>query len=81
MLKDEVPAAKRERSDSIVSHDNNDKVSSTNAMSNSFVNNIKSKMGGSALTRKFSHDRIHITRILLTGGPCAGKTTAMASIS
>ena len=26
-------------------------------------------------------DRVNVTRILLTGGPCAGKTTALASIS
>ena len=26
-------------------------------------------------------DRINVTRILLTGGPCAGKTTALAAIS
>lgn len=31
--------------------------------------------------RKGSDNRVHMTRILLTGGPCAGKTTAMASIS
>ena len=28
-----------------------------------------------------SDDRVNITRILLTGGPCAGKTTAMAAIT
>jgi len=26
-------------------------------------------------------DKINVTRILLTGGPCAGKTTALAAIS
>mmetsp|Transcript_13819 Transcript_13819/g.17494 ORF Transcript_13819/g.17494 Transcript_13819/m.17494 type:complete len:171 (+) Transcript_13819:427-939(+) len=26
-------------------------------------------------------DRVNVTRILLTGGPCAGKTTALAAIS
>lgn len=31
--------------------------------------------------RRLSEDRIDVTRILLTGGPCAGKTTAMAAIS
>ena len=31
--------------------------------------------------RTRSDDRINITRILLTGGPCAGKTTAIASIA
>ena len=31
--------------------------------------------------RRLSDDRINLTRILLTGGPCAGKTTALASIS
>jgi len=25
--------------------------------------------------------QVNVTRILLTGGPCAGKTTAMAAIS
>ena len=27
------------------------------------------------------HNNVNVTRILLTGGPCAGKTTIMASIS
>ena len=31
--------------------------------------------------RTTSDDRINITRIVLTGGPCAGKTTAIASIA
>lgn len=31
--------------------------------------------------RTRSEDRINITRILLTGGPCAGKTTAIATIT
>lgn len=31
--------------------------------------------------RTTTDDRINLTRILLTGGPCAGKTTAMAAIS
>ena len=31
--------------------------------------------------RMLSDDRVNITRILLTGGPCAGKTTAMAAIT
>ncbi len=26
-------------------------------------------------------DKVNVTRILLTGGPCAGKTTALAAIS
>jgi len=26
-------------------------------------------------------DRVNVTRVLLTGGPCAGKTTALAAIS
>jgi len=32
-------------------------------------------------TLRITDDKISITRILLTGGPCAGKTTAMAAIS
>ena len=31
--------------------------------------------------RRIDDDRISLTRILLTGGPCAGKSTAMAAIS
>jgi predicted ATPase len=31
--------------------------------------------------RMISDSRVNITRILLTGGPCAGKTTALAAIS
>lgn len=31
--------------------------------------------------RRLSEDRINLTRILLTGGPCAGKSTAIAAIS
>lgn len=31
--------------------------------------------------RRLSDDRINLTRILLTGGPCAGKSTAIAAIS
>jgi len=33
------------------------------------------------MSRRFSYADNRVTRILLTGGPCAGKTTAMASIS
>lgn len=43
--------------------------------------NSKLKFKKIKRTRRFSDDRLHITRILLTGGPCAGKTTAMAAIS
>ena len=32
-------------------------------------------------TRRISDDKINLTRILLTGGPCAGKSTALAAIS
>ena len=32
-------------------------------------------------TRTNREERFNVTRILLTGGPCAGKTTAMAAIS
>ena len=35
----------------------------------------------SILKRNTKEDTIIVTRILLTGGPCAGKTTAMAAIS
>lgn len=31
--------------------------------------------------RRTSEGGVNITRILLTGGPCAGKTTALAAIS
>ena len=31
--------------------------------------------------RNTQDDRVNITRILITGGPCAGKTTVMAAIS
>jgi len=31
--------------------------------------------------RRISDDKINLTRILLTGGPCAGKSTALAAIS
>ena len=31
--------------------------------------------------RRLSDDKINLTRILLTGGPCAGKSTAIAAIS
>ena len=37
----------------------------------------------SAMKRSISDvgdDRVNVTRILLTGGPCAGKTTALAKI-
>ena len=32
-------------------------------------------------TASLSDKHVNITRILLTGGPCAGKTTALAAIS
>jgi nucleoside-triphosphatase THEP1 len=33
------------------------------------------------MRRRMSDLRIQLTRILITGGPCAGKTTALASIA
>jgi len=35
----------------------------------------------SRVARRISDGGVNITRILLTGGPCAGKTTALAAIS
>ena len=40
-----------------------------------------SSIGSLKRNRRLSEDRVDVTRILLTGGPCAGKTTAMAAIS
>ena len=31
--------------------------------------------------RLIHDDKVNVTRILLTGGPCAGKTSALAAIS
>lgn len=35
----------------------------------------------SSIGRRFSSDRTNVTRICLTGGACAGKTTALATLS
>ena len=45
---------------------------------------IMKPLSGSTLRLRGSNmhdDKVNVTRILLTGGPCAGKTTAMAAIS
>ena len=38
-------------------------------------------MKGQRKRRLSAENSVNVTRILLTGGPCAGKTTAMAAIS
>jgi predicted ATPase len=52
-------------------------------MSKEMLNNLNSTMGIKPNRRvtRLSDSRVNITRILLTGGPCAGKTTALAAIS
>ena len=52
-------------------------------MSKELIQNINSTMGlkPSRRNTRLSDSRVNITRILLTGGPCAGKTTALAAIT
>jgi hypothetical protein len=47
------------------------------------MNQISSgiNLRGSRQRRLSAENAVNVTRILLTGGPCAGKTTAMAAIS
>ena len=54
------------------------------AVSFKMFDNLKAKFNqqpGTAIRRRMSDLRIQLTRILITGGPCAGKTTAMADIA
>ena len=52
-------------------------------MSKDLINKISLTMGTKTTRRitRLSDTKVNITRILLTGGPCAGKTTALAAIS
>jgi signal recognition particle GTPase len=55
----------------------------TDSMSKDLLQNLNATMGTKTTRRqsRISDTRVNITRILLTGGPCAGKTTALAAIS
>lgn len=56
---------------------------STNAVSKEFLGNISSKNNFSArksFARLADERGVNISRICITGGPCAGKTTVMAAI-
>lgn len=53
-------------------------------MSKDLIANLNTTMGAKNSARRqsrLSDSRVNITRVLLTGGPCAGKTTALAAIS
>ena len=45
------------------------------------MGNVSFNLKPSRRISRMSDSRVNITRILLTGGPCAGKTTALAAIS
>jgi hypothetical protein len=45
------------------------------------MGNVAINLKPSRRISRLSDNRVNITRILLTGGPCAGKTTALAAIS
>ena len=87
MIKEETQS-QRGRASSTISdteETNLHKHNSTNTISKPFMSQLKAQGGlsnmGKVQNRRGSDNRVHMTRILLTGGPCAGKTTAMASIS
>ena len=52
-------------------------------ISKSLMTNMQSgiPLRTNSIRRRLSDDKINLTRILLTGGPCAGKSTAIAAIS
>ena len=54
-------------------------------LSRKLVSHISNPMVSSQSTRPSARsihdDKVNVTRILLTGGPCAGKTSALAAIS
>lgn len=45
------------------------------------LQNPPSKTHNKRTVSDVGEDKVNVTRILLTGGPCAGKTTALAQIS
>jgi predicted ATPase len=62
--------------------DANSRAMSNNTISKKMTTQMDAMFQPSLkMSRRFSYADNRVTRILLTGGPCAGKTTAMASIS
>lgn len=60
------------------------KVSGANSISRKLVSHISNPLQPQNTNRPrastLADDKVNVTRILLTGGPCAGKTTALAAI-
>lgn len=72
-----------ERVERVMKRRNNSKLSSgASAHEDLGLNRTTSNRGGELDSRKAIKESKHpITRICLTGGPCAGKTTALATLS
>jgi len=72
-----------ERVERVMQRRNNSKVSQTSTHNDKLARTTSSKGGNDLMdARKALKESKHpITRICLTGGPCAGKTTALATLS